>query len=100
MPCAYTGARLGERWWGACLDSTSKCNADQFRGERGYWPGTGPFPDEKTAFDFVNERNALIGVTPYQREAMLNGSLWGWDVPGADPDNSIVKLSADSKKGT
>jgi hypothetical protein len=26
-------------------------------------------------------------VTPAQSEAMLVGSMRGWDVPGADPDN-------------
>jgi hypothetical protein len=31
--------------------------------------------------------NAIHGITPRQREAMLAGSMFGWDVPGADPDN-------------
>ena len=30
--------------------------------------------------------NRNKGITPEQAEAMLIGSLFGWEVPGADPD--------------
>ena len=46
------------------------------RGERGYWAS----PDRD-----VERTNRSLGVTPAQREAMLVGSMFGWEVPGADP---------------
>jgi hypothetical protein len=48
------------------------------RGEVGYWPADG------YDVDHFNER---MGVTPAQRSAMLHGSMFGWDVELADPDN-------------
>ena len=44
------------------------------RGERGFWPAYG-IP---SADIFNRER----GITDHQREAMLIGSMFGWDVPG------------------
>ena len=35
----------------------------------------------------ADEQNRKLGVTPAQEEAMKIGSMCGWDVPGADPDN-------------
>ena len=52
------------------------------RGESGYYP----IFTRLTAA----ELNAEHGVTPAQREAMYNGSLFGWDVPGADPNSPLV----------
>jgi hypothetical protein len=49
------------------------------RGEMGYYP----IYTDQTA-EQLNERR---GVTPQQASAMLNGSLAGWDIPAADPDN-------------
>lgn len=50
------------------------------RGVQGYWPAP------RSNFD-VDGFNARHGVTAAQREAMEIGSMFGWDVPGADPDN-------------
>lgn len=30
--------------------------------------------------------NAEMGITKGEREAMDIGSMWGWEVPGADPE--------------
>jgi len=49
-------------------------------GELGFHPIS---PDD---FD-VEEFNRKSGVTPAQVEAMLVGSMFGFDAPGADPDN-------------
>jgi len=48
------------------------------RGEMGYY-GRNP------NFD-VDAYNKERGITRYQVEAMLVGSMFGWEVPGADPD--------------
>jgi hypothetical protein len=49
------------------------------RGHKGFWPA--PLGLDVDAF---NERR---GVTETQREAMEIGSMFGFDVPGADPLN-------------
>lgn len=56
------------------------------RGESGYHP----IFTRRTA----EELNAQHGVTPEQREAMYNGSLFGWDTPGANPSHPLVIKSA------
>ena len=49
------------------------------RGIVGYFPAR---PDlDVAAF------NATHGVTPAIQKAMEMGSMFGWDVPGADPDH-------------
>ena len=48
------------------------------RGVKGYWKAN-PKLD-------VDGYNKSQGVTRYQVEAMLAGSMFGWEVPGADPD--------------
>lgn len=48
------------------------------RGEPGYHPA--PQIADPSAF------NDEHGITPAQAEAMFAGSMFGWHVPGADPD--------------
>lgn len=49
------------------------------KGERGYYTTKDMTPEDVATF------NKKLGVTPAQREAMLAGSLFGFDVPGANP---------------
>lgn len=57
------------------------------RGETGYWPTEGyatneMFPTFDAVADLLNEKR---GVTKAQRAAMTAGSIFGFDVPAADP---------------
>jgi hypothetical protein len=52
------------------------------RGEEGYYP----FDSQGYVADLIPLYNAKLGVTPAQRMAMELGSLAGFHVPGANPD--------------
>ena len=51
------------------------------RGEVGYYPTEYAFPGK-----LVDDLNARLGVSKEQAMAMEVGSLFGFHVPGADPD--------------
>lgn len=75
----------------AYIDNSKKFNGASpviavRRGESGFYPIYTPLS--------ADELNALDGVTPAQREAMYNGSLFGWDTPSADPENPLIIKSA------
>ena len=57
------------------------------RGESGYYPSDWSTGDAHENRRIADEQNRKRGVTPAQEEAMKIGSMCGWDVPGADPDN-------------
>ena len=57
------------------------------RGVRGYWRTTIDQPDwsAEEARDEVRRLNALLKISPLLQECMLAGSMFGFDVPAADP---------------
>lgn len=62
------------------------------RGESGYYRTN--YPAAKTRKDteeWCDELNERMDITKAQRKAMECGSMFGWDVPGADPDCYINK---------
>lgn len=60
------------------------------RGEQGYFHTD--FCIGKTdPVKFADEMNERLGVTKAQARAMLNGSMFGWHVPAADPDSALNK---------
>ncbi len=59
------------------------------RDEMGHNPFFGyPIPMEN-----IDEANKMIGVTTEQSQAMQVGSMFGWHVPGADPNCGSVTLA-------
>ena len=54
-------------------------------GESGYYRCEYSTKDKAFNREFANDRNANLGVSKAQVEAMLAGSMYGWDVPAADP---------------
>ena len=63
------------------------------RGERGYYRSewnTDSREENKSIADFTNRR---MGITPAQLEAMICGSMAGWDAPGAQPQFYLDRAS-------
>lgn len=56
-----------------------------FRGECTYEFYDGPRYGQRREAT-IDALNDWLGVTPAQREAMLNGSLFGWNIPAANPE--------------
>ena len=56
------------------------------KGEKGYVP-TANYPVDCDPKESVDALNTTIGVTKAQAAAMVAGSMFGWQVPGADPKN-------------
>ena len=54
-------------------------------GESGYYRCEYSTEDKAFNREFANDRNANLGVSKAQVEAMLAGSMYGWDMPAADP---------------
>ncbi|MBR2895581.1 MAG: DUF4314 domain-containing protein [Oscillospiraceae bacterium] len=55
------------------------------RGESGYYPSQYNTSDREQNETFARHYNEVLGVTSQQRQAMEFGSLFGWNLPGADP---------------
>jgi hypothetical protein len=54
-------------------------------GKRGYFPSDKSTSDREINRQIASTSNALLGVTRGQEEAMLAGSLFGWNTPAARP---------------
>lgn len=54
------------------------------KGDKGYIP-TGKYAENGNPRDGVDALNKTIGVSRAQEAAMVIGSMFGWDKPGADP---------------
>lgn len=57
------------------------------RGEKGYFKTDIPVTDKDEARSIVNEYNTKLGVSRSQEGAMKAGSMFGFQVPAADPRN-------------
>lgn len=55
------------------------------RGESSYYPSDWSTGDRARNIQIRDDANESMGVTDAQRQAMEAGSMFGWNVPGADP---------------
>ena len=76
---------LPEQCYGTLLD-TGKIVIYK-RGETGYYKTDIPYTTKEDARALVDEHNARGGVSKAQEAAMAAGSMFGFDVPAADPAN-------------
>lgn len=56
-------------------------------GESGYYRTDYSTDNKKENIELKNFYNDRLGVTKLEEECMLIGSMFGWDVPGANPNN-------------
>ena len=54
-------------------------------GERGYYPSEWDTGSRKENREIASSHNARRGITDIQEAAMLAGSMFGWNTPGANP---------------
>lgn len=57
------------------------------KGEKGYTDVSNEYDSPERNKELAQEHNAEMGVTKAQAAAMLCGSMFGWQPPGADPKN-------------
>ena len=54
-------------------------------GERGYYPSEWDTGNREKNRDIASSHNESRGISDMQESAMLAGSMFGWDTPGANP---------------
>ena len=59
------------------------------RGESGYYRSDWSTSSREQNEELANYNNERLGVSAAQRRAMETGSMYGWQVPGADPMNNM-----------
>jgi formylmethanofuran dehydrogenase subunit C len=59
------------------------------RGQRGYFQMYDGMVKGESAKIVADRMNKALEVTPQQREAMLCGSMMGWDCPAAKPSSDL-----------
>lgn len=57
------------------------------RGVRGYYPVATETTGTSDLRKLADKLNRQFNISKAQEEAMLNGSIFGWDTPAADPNN-------------
>lgn len=57
------------------------------KGEPGFTNASSPYDSPERNKELADGHNAEMGVSKAQAAAMLAGSMFGWDVPAADPAN-------------
>lgn len=57
------------------------------KGENGYYRTDYSTNDKKENIELKNFYNEKLGVTALEETCMKVGSMFGWSVPGADPNN-------------
>lgn len=70
------------------------------RGESGYFPTDIPAANKREAQEIVDEYNSMRGISKAQAAAMSAGSMFGWDVPAADPENYDANGTLKKDTGT
>ena len=59
------------------------------RGESGYYRSDWSTSSREQNEELANYNNERLGISSAQRRAMETGSMYGWQVPGADPANNL-----------
>ena len=57
------------------------------RGESGYYRTNCSSSNKSENIELKDFYNERLGITKIQEECMKVGSMFGWNVPGANPDN-------------